>query len=88
MNIVIISILIFVIGVSGCIIYPCDQLFNVYTYTLCDTVNITLEKNITYYNLYEYLDYSSLCECSLDNQILLIIKYLNYKKMDSFWIIR
>jgi len=67
--------------------YHCEELFDVYKYSICDNSNMTLEKNITYYNLYQYLDYKNYNECVLNNELILFIRYLDYKKMSSFWII-
>ena len=55
---------------------------------MCDNKNITEEKNITYYNLYNYLDYKTYNQCVLNNEFILFIRYIDYKKMNSFWIIK
>jgi hypothetical protein len=76
-------------------IWPCSYIFNIYEYSLCaDVVEYYYkqepqyyEKTITYYNLMPELNYTEFEECVLNNNIILVVKYLNYSLMDSFWII-
>ena len=76
-------------------IWPCSYIFNIYEYSLCaDVVEYYYnqepqyyDKTITYYNLISNVNYTEFEECILNNDFTLVVKYLNYTLMDSFWII-
>lgn len=76
-------------------IWPCSYIFTIYEYHLCaDVVEYyynnepeKYEKIITYFNLIPELNYTEFDECVLNNDFTLVVKYLNYTLMDSFWII-
>ncbi len=76
-------------------IWPCSYIFDMYEYPMCaDVVEYYYnqepqyyEKTITYFNLIPSLDYKKFNECLLNNDLILVVTYLNYTLMDSFWFI-